>query len=346
MNIKGFSTLKETKNYFFNHNISLSHVKYTRNFYSLPMALGTHLGDFSDSHSNMYKETLTYGLIHGINFIDTAINYRGMRSEKDIGEILVKLIQHEKAIKREEIVISTKGGQIYGDYTLGVHPIDYLNNILIPKNILNKEDVNIIDNHRHTLEPKFYKNCIELSKKNLCIDTIDIHYIHNPEISKYILGENVFYTKLEPLIYFYEQEVKKGTIKFYGMATWYAFIDDMDSKWYISLNKVMDIVKKVAGPNHHFKFIQVPYNKFNTSASTKKNQLIKNKHYSLMEAAQLLGLYVTISAPLNQCKNLNSTTSPKKLLNYVISNKNIYASMVGSKSIDHLKENLKTILET
>lgn len=76
--ISGYATLKNTKNYLESKKISFN----TCNYFSCSkIALGTHLGDFSDEDSNLYRNTLTFGLENGLNFIDTAVNYIGMRYE-------------------------------------------------------------------------------------------------------------------------------------------------------------------------------------------------------------------------------------------------------------------------
>jgi len=346
MRIKGFADLGETKEYFRSRGIESKNIRNTDWFYTLPMAIGTHLGDFSDEHSRLYVDAITYAIENGVNFIDTAVNYRGMRSERDIGKVLRYLINEKRTIKREELVISTKGGQIFGDGQLGIKPIDYLEKILIPEGILERKDVNIIENRRHTLEPSFYKTAIEMSKENLGIETIDIYYNHNPEISMYVLGDELFYKQFEKLVEFYEEQVQLENIRFYGMATWDAFISDPDSRWYISLEKAMDIVKAVAGENHHFKFIQLPYNKFMNLANTKLNQSLKGKNYTTIEAANKLGLMVTISSPLNQGEGLNKDNlSSKELLRYGIDTEGVYAAMVGTKTRAHLQENLSAIFQ-
>lgn len=51
------------------------------------IGLGTHLGSFSDEDSRQYTDAIAYAVKHGITSIDTAINYRGMRSEKGMSEI-------------------------------------------------------------------------------------------------------------------------------------------------------------------------------------------------------------------------------------------------------------------
>ncbi|SHH78554.1 Predicted oxidoreductase [Clostridium collagenovorans DSM 3089] len=345
MIISGYATIDGTKEYFLKKGLEGEGIENGEYFNCSKIAIGTNLGDFSDEDSKAYKETFSYGLNKGINFIDTAINYRGMRSEGDIGEVLKKLIVEEKIIKREEIIISSKGGQIFGDCLKGIRPMDYLNDKLFKGNILNKEDVNIIDNRRHTMNPKFYKLCIEQSKENLNLKTLDIHYIHDPEISRFVLGEKRFYEELTELIKFYESQVEEGNIKHYGMATWEAFICSSESQWHISLEKVMDIVKVVAGNNHNFRFIQLPYNKMNNAANTIKTQSINGKMYTAIEACKILDLNIIINAPLNQMENIEGKGTMDELLRYVIETKGVFSTMVGMKKKENLINNMESIFK-
>lgn len=291
----------------------------------------------------MYQESLKLALQTGINFIDTAINYRGMRSERDIGKVLYDLIVNERQINRSQIIVSTKAGLIPGDIVLGLRPDRYLEEILIKPGIISHEDINIVDNNRHVLAPKYYEFAINKSREHLHINTIDIHYIHNPEVSKVILGE-AFYEKLIPLFELYESQVEKGAIRFYGMATWDAFLNDIDLPGYVSLEKVVDVAKSVAGENHHFKFVQMPYNKLHPLASNKENQKVKNKMMTAIDAANELGLNVTISATLAQGKGFESGFDSKTLINYVIDTPGVYAAMIGMKKKQHVQSTLQLFI--
>ena len=57
------------------------------------IALGTHLGDANDEVSASYRNAIKYAVQNGIYTIDGAINYRGMRSEKDEGIAIRELIE-------------------------------------------------------------------------------------------------------------------------------------------------------------------------------------------------------------------------------------------------------------
>lgn len=88
------------------------------------LGLGTYLGDSSDSADALYVEAIQTALSSGINLLDSAVNYRCMRSERNIGQALGALIQ-EKKISREEVVLCTKGGFIPYDGQPPAHPEKY-----------------------------------------------------------------------------------------------------------------------------------------------------------------------------------------------------------------------------
>jgi aryl-alcohol dehydrogenase-like predicted oxidoreductase len=73
--------------------------------------MGTYLGDCDDAEDARYVTVLSEGLKHGLNLVDTAINYRCQRSERAVGEAIRKAVDVGVA-KRDEIVVATKGGFI------------------------------------------------------------------------------------------------------------------------------------------------------------------------------------------------------------------------------------------
>jgi len=52
------------------------------------LGVGTYLGELDQKTSNGYKEVIRLAVREGVNVIDTAIVYRYMKSERDIGEVL------------------------------------------------------------------------------------------------------------------------------------------------------------------------------------------------------------------------------------------------------------------
>ena len=90
------------------------------------LGVGTYLGELDQKTSNGYKEVIRLAVREGVNVIDTAIVYRYMKSERDIGEVLGE-------VGRERVILSTKGGYIPYDIDSGVDPKDYFLSLPSPQ---------------------------------------------------------------------------------------------------------------------------------------------------------------------------------------------------------------------
>src|ERR1700675_1278737 len=82
-----------------------------RGLYLSSIGIGTYLGEPDDATDAAYGEALVAAVALGTNVIDTAINYRAQRSERVVGMALAALIA-EGELRRDEIVVCTKGGYI------------------------------------------------------------------------------------------------------------------------------------------------------------------------------------------------------------------------------------------
>lgn len=308
------------------------------------IAIGTHLGEMNEEDSLSYQEAIEFALLNGINFIDTALNYRGMRSERDVGRVFAKLIQKEKQINRKDVFLSTKAGIIPGDIDAQLRPDLYLQEILVDRGVIQRSDLQIINHHKHVLESSFYEFAIQQSLKHMQVNYIDVHYILNPEVSLKVLGEEAFYHKLKSLFSFYEQQVEKGLIRYYGLAVWSAFTESPGTSGYISLEKVINLAHSVAGNSHHLRFIQAPFNHSNQIAATDGNQQINGKWRTLLQAAEELGVHVTTSAPLD-CGRLakHQHNNVNELMSIVLNTPGILSTMIGMRKVDTVKKNLRCL---
>jgi len=57
------------------------------------IGLGTYLGEPDDAADGEYVDAISSALRSGINVLDTAINYRHQRSERNMGTALARLIR-------------------------------------------------------------------------------------------------------------------------------------------------------------------------------------------------------------------------------------------------------------
>ncbi|PYX22331.1 MAG: hypothetical protein DMG82_14910 [Acidobacteria bacterium] len=115
--ISGFATPEGTARYrqrfpqlseaeFFRHP---EHVPAARELWRSSLGLGTYLGEPDDAADAAYTEAILLALRSGINVLDTAINYRHQRSERNIGAALTQLIATGD-VQRDEVFVCTKAG--------------------------------------------------------------------------------------------------------------------------------------------------------------------------------------------------------------------------------------------
>src|SRR5271169_2522306 len=141
------------------------------------IGIGTYLGENDARTDAAYAEAIRLALAAGLNLVDTAVNYRYQRSERVIGAVLNEAIG-AGLIKREEVIIATKGGYLAFDGEAPSNPRAWFEDHFIRTGIIEATD---LVEGSHCMTPKWLATMIALSRANLGLETIDIYYLHNPE---------------------------------------------------------------------------------------------------------------------------------------------------------------------
>src|SRR5580658_9672760 len=267
------------------------------------LGIGTYLGAVDDATDRAYTGALIAAGEGGINFFDSAINYRGQRSERCIGAAL-------KQMQRDEVAICTKAGFL----TPGAVP-----------DSLRREDV---VGGMHCMAPDFLADQIDRSRANLGIDTIDVFYLHNPETQLGFVDRAEFDTRIRRAFAQLERLADQGKIRWYGAATWEGF----RKKGALSLDRLAEIATEEGGPEHRFRFIQLPFNLNMVEAYVDRPE-------SVLEAAARLGIAAVASATLLQAQVL-SHTDAQRAIQFTRSTPGISVALVGMSRREHVVENL------
>lgn len=250
-----------------------------------------------ENYTFSYEEAVRTSIKNGINLIDTALNYRYQQSEIEIGSALQKLFE-EKEVTREELIICSKGGFIPLCYPFPPNPYEWIKQTILDANLATKEDIEL---DQHCMSPEFLRYSCEQSLKNLQIETLDIYFLHNPETQLTTIGKKAFLEQIESVFTLFENLVREQKIKTYGMAVWNAFFYDETNLEHITIEEVYDIACKVGGNEHHFKYLQLPFNLAKTDAYTLQTQRMRDgNYYTPLQVAHKLGLGVIGSASLLQ----------------------------------------------
>ncbi len=139
------------------------------------------------------------------------------------------------------------------------------------------------------------------------------------------------------------------------MATWNAFRVPEGARDFISLSEVVSLARQVAGDEHHFRFIQLPFNLAMPEACVLANQVVGRKNMSVLEAAGQLGIAVVGSATLYQGrlvhglpafvgKALGMKNDAENAIQFSRSAPGMTTSLIGMGHSEHVAANLKPAL--
>ncbi len=280
------------------------------------LGIGTYLGAEDDATDRAYTDALIAAGEGGINFFDSAINYRNQRSERCIGAAL-------RQMQRDELVVCTKAG--------------FLTPGAIPSS-LPREDV---VGGMHCMAPDFLADQIDRSRANLGVDTIDVFYLHNPETQLGFVDRAEFETRIRRAFTRLERLADEGKIRWYGAATW----DGFRKKGALSLERLAEIAAEEGGPEHHFRFIQLPFNLNMVEAFVERPE-------SVLKSAARLGIVAVASATLLQTQVLahmpgkvaqlfpDLATDAQRAIQFTRSTPGISVALVGMSRREHVVENL------
>jgi len=326
-----------------------SHFRLFDGMHLSSIGMGTYLGRPNTEDDKAMEEAVYQSVKSGaVNVIDTAINYRAMKSEKSIGRSLARLVK-DGIVSREEVFVSTKNGYVTndGDYP-GIDVTDYMQNMFISTGLIDESD---ISSGYNVMNPNYIARCIDKSLLNMRISTVDLVYIHNAFESWHKdVSREQFMEMLSKVFEVYETYRSNGKIRYYGMATWTCFRVPADSEEYLSLAEVVKIAEKVGGPQHGFRFIQLPYNLSYSEALLLKNQNAQSeRNLTVLEAAEMLNIRVFTSIPLFQARLLRAkipdymglTDQVAKLVQVIRSSPSVIAPLIGYKKPEHLEQDLR-----
>ena len=298
--LNGYATDSGTKRYMeyaIQRGKPSNHFRLFDGLYLSSIGMGTYLGDLSTVDDNAMENAVYESIKSGaINVIDTAINYRAMKSEKCIGRALLRL-RKEGVISRDQVFICTKNGYITndGDYP-SIDVMEYMQRMFISTGIIKPDE---ISSGYNVLNPNYIERCIEKSLTNMHLSAIDLVYIHNAFESWHEdIKREEFMQMLSRVFEVYERYRSINKIRYYGMATWTCFRAPPDNKEYLSLEEVVSLAEKVGGKQHGFRFIQLPYNLAYSEALLLKGQNVgTEKNLTILEAAEKLNIKVFTSIP-------------------------------------------------
>jgi aryl-alcohol dehydrogenase-like predicted oxidoreductase len=313
------------------------------------LGIGTYLGQPDDKTDGNYAASVIAAVENGLNVIDTAINYRFQRSERNIGSALKQLAQ--KGFAREEFVLCSKGGYLTPDGAMPADPNEYFYREYIQPGIFKPNE---IVQGSHCMTPRFLEDQLGRSLRNLGVNCIDVYYLHNPETQLSEVSRPDFLERVRDAFIYLESAATEGKIQFYGMATWSGFRQEASARDSLQLGELEQLARDIAGDAHHFRFVQLPFNLAMTEALTLGNQTMGGNVRTVMEAATELGITLIASASLFQgqvarnlppfvAQALGLQTDAERALQFVRSSPGITTALVGMSHPEHVRGNARLV---
>ena len=349
--MKGFATAEGTVAYQgrFKDKLHKDHFRQTNGLWFSSLGIGSYLGQ-TDAHTDkLYETALKEAVNSGINVIDSAINYRNQRSERAFGRALAELFQAGQ-VKREELILCTKGGFIPFDSDIPENPETYFQKTYLDTGILKPGD---IAQGCHAMAPAYLQDQLDRSLKNWGVDCLDIYYLHNPETQLGDVDRPEFSNRMRAAFAWLEEKVSEGKIRMYGTATWNGYRVGRESEDYLSLEELLVLAREAGGPQHHFKVVQLPFSLAMPEAWVFANQRFGANDVPFLVSAARYGMTVIGSASLLQSKLAgplpeflnnhfkNLSKSAQRSLQFARSVTGMTTSLIGMKNQEHVRENLE-----
>jgi aryl-alcohol dehydrogenase-like predicted oxidoreductase len=331
------------------NRVAPQHFRDAQGLMTSSIGVGTYLGEPDAATDDAYRAAIVRSVELGVNVIDTAINYRFQRSERSIGQALRDLVSSGKA-SRDELIIATKAGFLTFDGAVPEDPRHYIQDTLICTGVIDPCDITA---GSHCMTPRYLENQIQRSLDNLGLETIDIFYIHNPETQLSDIDRDEFIRRLRIAFEYLEGAVQGGRIRQYGLATWNAFRVPHSARDSISIEAAVLCAHSIASDNHHFRYLQLPYNLGMPEAFAVSNQVVDGQSMTTLEACRNLGISVMASASMLQSKLSTGLppviseqlpgmrTDAQRAIQFVRSTPGITTGLVGMSGIAHVEENLE-----
>jgi aryl-alcohol dehydrogenase-like predicted oxidoreductase len=228
-------------------------------------------------------------LVSGVNVIDTSINYRDGRSERSVGAAVRRAIGRDN-VQRDEIFVASKGG--YLPLSRGT-PRDQAERYL--RSIDCGAAIDEVVDGCHCLSPAVLASQLARSLAGLQLDTLDLYYVHNPEVQLREIDRAQFADRMRRAFVLLEAACASGAIRRYGVTTWHGLLVAPDHPLHLDLAQLRALARDAAGGDDHLDFVQLPLNPLLPNALVATQRLL-GREVPLLLAAEELGLGVIASS--------------------------------------------------
>jgi aryl-alcohol dehydrogenase-like predicted oxidoreductase len=345
--ITGRATLEGTRQFAARSAAAPGHFREAMGLSLSSLGLGTYLGEEDEATDRGYEACVAAALAAGVNVFDSAINYRGQKSERAVGRALAAAIR-VGTLRREEAFVSTKGGYLPHDADDPREPRRYVREMFLESGVAPQSE---IAQGCHCMSPGYLADQLERSRANLGLETVDLYYLHNVETQRGAVDPKTFRARLAAAVAFLEDAAGAGKIAAWGLATWDGLRAPPEHPEHLSLAETLAVAREVAGQAHHFRAVQLPLNLGMAQALVYRSQETGEGRVPALAAAAASGLAVFGSASLLQGRLAaglpeelreafpECDSAARTALQFARSAPGLTASLVGISDPSHARDN-------
>jgi aryl-alcohol dehydrogenase-like predicted oxidoreductase len=223
----------------------------------------------------------------GCNVVDTIVDHRNRGSELILGQALASIFALGR-VTRNEIIISSHGGHVLFEDAYPAGAAAHVRKNLIESGIAAADE--FAQGWHHCIAPKYLRLQLRQSLTNLGLGTLDIYYVHLPEVQKLERGATVFESRLRAAFAELESQVRAERLVYYGITSIDGFRVPPDHPAHLSLDRLIELARDAGGKDHRFRYIQVPFNLTMREVAEFPNQTLGGREMTLVEAARQMDI--------------------------------------------------------
>lgn len=265
------------------------------------IGVGTFPGAATDEVDDQLAAIVAQALQSGLNVIDTATHYRYGRSPRAVGRGVRDALA--AGVPREAMFLVSKGGFLRFPDRPPADIAGWFEQEVAARGLGKREEV---AGKVHLLTPAHIEHQIELSRRELGVETIDAFLVDQPEVQIPDFGKQELIRKLDKVFVALERAVKAGHIRYYGVSSFHSFRVHTDESTFLSLASMLGLAERAAHDvwgdkqaPHHLAIVQMPFNGVMLEAFARFNQVTgQGNEASTLQAAIQLKLFTMASHTL------------------------------------------------
>ncbi|MCC6610714.1 MAG: aldo/keto reductase [Burkholderiales bacterium] len=324
------------------------------------LGIGTFPGAATDAVDEGYAQVVEAAALAGINVFDTAAHYRYGRSARALGEGLKRAFA--RGVAREQIFAVAKGGFLAFPDGVPANPEAWIDANIAARGLGARAELT----GRHLISPAYLAAQIDEMRTALGLETLDAFLLDQPEVHIPAIGKERTHRKIAAVFEVFEEAVRAGKIRAYGISTFDGLRVETDAPLFQSITSLLGLAERAAqavgqavgqaagetrAAKHAFRVIQLPFNQAMTEGFTRFSQATGQGNVaSSVQAAHQLRVYVMASHSLGkgllarECADAVAAALPdyashaQRALQFNRSTPGIGTSLVGVSTPGHLAD--------